>query len=424
MSELTNQDTYQVYCNNFLSEDKTRVMTLLYQPLCRAEAFALYLTLYHEAERGRLLNTVSTHYRLLKITQFDLQTFQDSLTCLEGLGLIRTFQKKDGRQADYIYEVLMPLTPKRFFDNALLNTLLFNALGETDYEKTKYCFAYPQIDMNKYENVSSRFDEVFHVNLEGGPVLKNVSHLNDEKSNGPSVDYDMSMFYRGLQDYQIPRSVITKDVEKAIIQYGTLYHIAPSVMRELVYDVYDYQKISIDDLKERCLRYYEFEHQSSLKQVVQPPISKKTSKVLASQREKKIQQLSTLNPYEYLRALQNGVNPTARDLALIENLMVNQKLNAGVVNVLVETVLKLNNGQLPRNHLEYLAGLFVRKGVDTVEKAMKEAKTYITEKQAKMPVDIPMATKKKPSSQAAAADKKEYDDLMKEIEVMLKGGGS
>ena len=158
MNTKTSQDTYQVYCKGYLGEDRVRTLTLLYQPLAKAESFALYMYLYHEVERGRILNTPSTHYRLMHILQMNITTLEDSLACLEGLGLLRTYQKQEGNQADYIYEVFMPLSPRHFFKNALLNTLLYRSLGEVDYEKTRFYFSCPQIDEKKYRNITRRFD--------------------------------------------------------------------------------------------------------------------------------------------------------------------------------------------------------------------------------------------------------------------------
>lgn len=416
MSDKTSQDTYQVYCKGYLGEDKMRALTLLYQPLCQAQALALYLTLYHEVERGRILNTPSTHYRLMRVTQMNLTQIEDHLASLEGLGLLRTYRKKSGKQADFLYEVLMPLSPRLFFNNALLRTLLLNSLGEVDFEKTRFYFSCPKLDEGQYEPITHRFDEVFHVDLNSEQVLQANQQYGEDIQNEPEMAYNMEMFYRGLQDYQIPRSAITKAVEKAIMQYGTIYHIAPITMRELVYDVYDQKQIALEDLQERCLRYYEFEQQSKPQKALEKPTTEMTSPK-DNPREEKIRQLSSLSPYEYLTALQNGGAPTARDLKLIENLMTRQQLPAGVVNVLLETVLKLNNGQLPRNHLEYLAGMFARKHIQTVEQAMQEAKGYMRGKQ-----EEDKTLEIKPTTPMKQAESQDLEALRKEIETMLKGG--
>lgn len=419
MHTLTSQDSYQVFCKGYLSEDKIRVLTHLYQPICRYEAISLYLTLYHEIERGRMLNTESTHYRILNICQMTLTQFQDSLSVLEGIGLVRTYKK----DSSYVYELMLPLTPKKFFNHDVLNTLLYRTLGPSDYEQTKYFFIVPAVDITTYQDVSSRFDEVFHIDLRNASVISKPQNIEEDARKQPEVSYNLQLFYNGIEDYRIPSSAITKEVENAIVSLGVIYNISPLNMRKLVYDVYENGEIKIDDLQERCLRYYEFENQVNLEQV------HKENNIAAKQnaltkRDEKIKQLESLSPYQYLKALQKGANPTSRDLALIEKLMTEQKLNSGVVNVLVETVLLLNNGQLPKNHLEYIAGLFARKNIQSVQEAMEEAKQYIasrkTPKQETKKEIIEQLPEIK-SQNTTKVSQEQYSELMDEIQKLLKG---
>lgn len=419
MHTLTSQDSYQVFCKGYLSEDKIRVLTHLYQPICRYEAISLYLTLYHEIERGRMLNTESTHYRILNICQMTLTQFQDSLSILEGIGLVRTYKK----DSSYVYELMLPLTPKKFFNHDVLNTLLYRTLGPSDYEQTKYFFIVPAVDITTYQDVSSRFDEVFHIDLRNASIISKPQNIEEDARKQPEVSYNLQLFYQGIEDYRIPSSAITKEVENAVVSLGVIYNISPLNMRKLVYDVYENGEIKIDDLQERCLRYYEFENQVNLEQV------HKENNIAAKQnaltkRDEKIKQLESLSPYQYLKALQKGANPTSRDLALIEKLMTEQKLNSGVVNVLVETVLLLNNGQLPKNHLEYIAGLFARKNIQTVQEAMEEAKQYIasrkTPKQETKKEIIEQLPEIK-SQNTTKVSQEQYSELMDEIQKLLKG---
>ena len=81
-----------------------------------------------------------------------------------------------------------------------------------------------------------------------------------------------------------------------------------------------------------------------------------------------------LNLFEQLlKAKYKGAEPTERDLKLIESLMVDQKLNPGVVNVLISYVLKINNEQLKKSYVETIAGQWKRLNIETVEEAMKIA---------------------------------------------------
>ena len=69
----------------------------------------------------------------------------------------------------------------------------------------------------------------------------------------------------------------------------------------------------------------------------------------------------------------NGNDPTRRDLKLVEDLLIDYKLKPGVVNVLIDYVLNVNEKKLTRGLVEMLAGEWQRLGIETVEDAMKVA---------------------------------------------------
>ena len=52
---------------------------------------------------------------------------------------------------------------------------------------------------------------------------------------------------------------------------------------------------------------------------------------------------------------------------------MDQKLNPGVVNVLIAYVLKINHEQLKKSYVEAIAGQWKRLNIETVEDAMKIA---------------------------------------------------
>ena len=63
---------------------------------------------------------------------------------------------------------------------------------------------------------------------------------------------------------------------------------------------------------------------------------------------------------------------------MTEHLLIDQKLQPGVVNVLLAYVLKVNNQKLNKNFIETIVGQWKRLNIETVEDAMK-----ITEKEHK-----------------------------------------
>ena len=79
------------------------------------------------------------------------------------------------------------------------------------------------------------------------------------------------------------------------------------------------------------------------------------------------------SPYNFLRGRSNGAKPSTRDLGILESLLNDFKLNPGVVNVLIDYVLKINNKKLTKNFLEAIASQWKRLNIETVEEAMKAA---------------------------------------------------
>ena len=78
----------------------------------------------------------------------------------------------------------------------------------------------------------------------------------------------------------------------------------------------------------------------------------------------------TISPKELLVSKNKGNEPTRRDLRLIEDLLLDYNLKPGVVNVLVDYILNINDKKLTRALVETMAGEWQRKGIETVEDAM------------------------------------------------------
>ena len=74
------------------------------------------------------------------------------------------------------------------------------------------------------------------------------------------------------------------------------------------------------------------------------------------------------------------MNPTNRDLKLLETLLIDLALKPAVVNVLIDYTLKKNNNKLSLGFVETIAGHWKRQGVETANDAMllaeKENKRY------------------------------------------------
>jgi replication initiation and membrane attachment protein len=93
-----------------------------------------------------------------------------------------------------------------------------------------------------------------------------------------------------------------------------------------------------------------------------------------------MKQLETISPRQLLIEISGGAEPSMSDLQLIEDIMFQQKLLPGVVNVLIYYVMLRTNMKLSKKYVEKIASHWARKKVRTVKEAMElakqEAKTY------------------------------------------------
>ena len=80
------------------------------------------------------------------------------------------------------------------------------------------------------------------------------------------------------------------------------------------------------------------------------------------------------NPYQFLKSKYKDGKVVERDLRILESLLVDLKLTPGVVNVLIDYVLKVNNQKLNKNYIETIASQWKRLGIETTLEAMKACK--------------------------------------------------
>ena len=109
-----------------------------------------------------------------------------------------------------------------------------------------------------------------------------------------------------------------------------------------------------------------------------------------SNRSRMIHLFETTSPYDFINSKYKTGNPTSSDLAIIAYLLIDLNLKPGVVNVLVDYVLKINNNKLIKSFVEVIASQWSKSGIETVEDAMN-----IAEAEYKKKKKVTEVTKKK-----------------------------
>jgi replication initiation and membrane attachment protein DnaB len=84
----------------------------------------------------------------------------------------------------------------------------------------------------------------------------------------------------------------------------------------------------------------------------------------------------TLEPILFLKHLQNGLEPTDTEKRLISSLVLRQRLNPAVVNVLIEHALASSSDKsLKKSYVETIAASWSRLGIATQQQALDHIKT-------------------------------------------------
>lgn len=411
-------DTYQVVNKSILSDTDRKYLISFYEPIIGHLATSLYLTLVNDLELNLQVSRDLTHHHLMSILKIPLKTLKNAREALEAVGLLKTYFKS-GSINNYIYEIYSPLSPNEFFNHPILNIVLYNNIGATEYEYLKKQYQKIKIDTKDYKDITKRLYEVMDsgIALPGADAIERS--INDV-SVGDKVDFDMILS-------SIPKGVInekafTKKTKELINQLSFIYKIDTLKMIELIRSILnEFGMIDKNALRLQARRMYQFNN-GALPTLIyrSQPEYLKSPAGDTSMRGKIIAMFESINPVDFLRNKYGGTKPTNRDIKIIESLVIDLEMPPAVVNVLLDYVLRKNNNKLATNYIETIAGQWKRAGLKNATEAMnfaeKENKKYTkkfdNEKVTKEPVWF---NKVNEASEVTEADKEELENLLKEF---------
>jgi replication initiation and membrane attachment protein len=382
--ELLPIDRYVVASNGLLHEYDRKVLTFLYQPLIGTTSLSLYMTLWAELEENRLWSEPSSHHRLMILMDLNLKEIYDARLRLEGINLLTTLVREAEEERDIIYQLKPPLTPEQFFTTDLLNIPLYRKIGEQQYARLKRFFTNkPASELKGFKNVSKAYEDVFelvppsayHTDLS---VEKGKEYFGRRPNQGIEVNhstFNFELLLAGLSENLVPKSALTDEVKDTISKLALLYGIDPIQMKNFVIDATDHDVTDLNLLRKSASNWYEL-HQGGLPTLVDKVQSvgyRSQQNEPASKEDSQITYFETTSPREFLRELGGG-EPSKADLTLIEGIMFDQKLEAGVINVLIDFIMRTNDMKLPKAYTEKIASQWGRKKVKTVKEAMELAR--------------------------------------------------
>lgn len=219
-----------------LSATDNEVLALLYAPLLKSKAFALYHILhsYSLVQKG-----YETNEKFILDYDFPDSQFIQARERLEALGLLETYreEKKElGKPVHYLYKLLPPATPKKFFDDILLKTTLASQLGNKEFQRRKAYFKVTNKEScDGYLNVSVAFKDVFSLDDLNGESLKdNDEEIKTlEKNYKTQTSFSMDKVKENLIHMQL-KVINLDECSQDIVNYAVLYGLKEDECASLI----------------------------------------------------------------------------------------------------------------------------------------------------------------------------------------------
>lgn len=369
-------DTFIVVNKTTLSDKDRNLLILLYQPIIGAISISLYYTLWSYLDKSEILSNEWTHHHILRDMLISNAELSEAKEKLEAIGLIKTYIKK-GNINNYVYELYSPMSASEFINNPLLNVALFNAVGKLEYERIVGYFKLPKINLREYEDVTKKFSDVFAYS--SVPLNDNLIY-DIKKSSRRKLELlskiDINTILSLISDDVLNKKSLTKDMKEFLYKISYIYNYDNDDMIELIRNSTT-EKHTIDKklLKENANKYYRYDNMGKLPSIIyknQPEYLRKEN-LDTSNRSRMIHLFETTSPYDFINSKYKTGNPTSSDLSIISYLLIDLNLKPGVVNVLVDYVLKINNNKLIKSFVEVIAAQWSKSGIETVEAAMEIA---------------------------------------------------
>ena len=419
-------DIYTVINRTILTDYERKTIITLYGPIIGANAISLYFTFWQDLERSTNQDDKFNHHHIMSTLKLGLQAVTEARSSLEAMGLIRSYFK-EGEINEYIYEIYSPISPYEFFNHPIFNVVLYNNVGSVEYDRLVKYYKKQQTIPKEFIEITRSID----VNFKSISAANLPSEIDAPKTEsiGPNIDekyIDFDLLLSALPKNTVSERALNKKTRHLINSLAFVYDLDTLKMSELLRTVINENGIiDKDALRVNARKYYQFNNSGTLPTLIYrtQPEHLKNPVGDMSNRGKMLYIFENTSPYDFLRNKYHGSDPTSRDLSLLEYLAVDLELNPGVINVLIDYVLRINNNKLTKAYVETIAGQWKRMNIQTADAAMrtaekehKKTKTKVLTNNTKKEVQTPIwFNKAQEAEEISEQEKKELEDMLKEF---------
>ena len=334
-----------------LSQTDDEVLSLLYLPLIAGSGYALYRYLFS-------LSFLSARKAFFYFEEMEgmlgmeTSSTMEALSRLEAIGLVSTYRKEDiDRTTTYLFRLYPPASPRKFFADVILKSLLEQKIGEKKMQEMTFLFVQNDETPAGYTDVTSRLGDVYSVS-----TLSDKTEQSIEDKNYRNVSsFDRKRLLKNLKEAGIAKNV-TSSLDE-IVDLAILYFLGEGEAAELVEKNIDSSgRFHLDTFRAdvRSFRQYRPLNQDSREETYQNRL---------------LQLFSTLSPQKYLSYRLNA-NPPQYMLEEIEKISSETHLPNAVINVVLDYSLKKTDGKFVSLYIDKVAFSLLGNDIQTPYDAM------------------------------------------------------
>lgn len=377
---LRPQDSFEVIQDFYLNSQHLEILNRLFTPLIGPQAIGLYHFMHQFSID---IEQPLTHYVIMNELKENLIDFRNQMDLLEAIGLMKSFVKHDEQQTHFIYQLIQPPSASQFFNDPMLSVFLYSEVDKKRYQVLKKHFEQTFRDLTQYQQTTRKFTDVFKVpnrilDIDTQDIPKASEYQGLDLSN---ESFDFDMLKQMLHNHFISNEIVTKDAKSLIIQLATLYGLTADAMKHIILNsITSAQQLSFEEMRKQARSYYLIEHENQLpklelnKSIKQSENSNQSNEIPNPENdtEQWLQLLEQTSPIDMLASWSES-EPTLSQKNMIEELIHREKMNFGVINILLQFVMLKEDMKLPKSYIFEIASNWKKKGITTAKQAYEYA---------------------------------------------------
>ena len=407
MQILEKNATYSLYRAFTLSSEDEQILFLLYLPMVKSGAMALYQALYAQSFESDLGGGYHAHDDLLGALGFSDVQFLEARARLEAIGLMESYRKENTEtegmsKVSYLYRLLPPASPRKFFQDPLLKVNFSSCVGKKRYFSLESHFKARgefQASDQEYVNVTTGFREIYHPEVSADdPSLESLdAQILPDKEYKSQARFSEALLREKLRDLSFDPEEVKEDWND-IIAMATLYQIDEENIAKLILD-------SVDFLDGKT--YY---HQNFLTavrnyhQFRKEPREKKNEIYGTGKHAKLLRLFSEESPQTLLASRFNAA-PSSAMLEEVEHLQKDFAFDNGIINVILDYSLRKTGNEFNRSFIDSVAYTLSANKVSTASEAMIQLSSRDYEKTR----SLSTKERRRKRNEMSSTEKKEED---------------